>query len=85
MRKGDVVRWQHRTGGKPWLLQRGPAVPEVTREVVGTVIHGDRWDKILGVRAVVDGEVRLFRVFRFEAEVVREAGKPPSKVWGVEP
>ena len=36
------------------------------------------------MRAVVDGEVRLFRVSRGQAELVREMGKPPSKVWGVE-
>ena len=83
MRVGDVVKWQHRTGGKPWLLQRG--VPEASCEIVGTVIRGGPWDNPVWVRAVVDGEVRLFRVFRYEVEVVREAGKPPSKVWGVEP
>ena len=83
MRKGDVVKWQYRTGGKSWLGRR-PDTPEVSREIVGTVIRGDQWDQFLGVRAVVDGEVRLFRVSRGQAELVREMGKPPSKVWGVE-
>ena len=84
MRIGDVVKWQYRTGGKSWLGRR-PDTPEVSREIVGTIIHGDQWDRVYSVRAVVDGEVRLFRVFSGHAEVVREAGKPPSKVWGVEP
>ena len=88
MRKGDVVKWQYRTGGSSplwWMSPRRPDTPEVSREIVGTIIHGDQWDRFLAVRAVVDGEVRLFRVWRSQAELVREMGKPPSKVWGVEP
>ena len=84
MHIGHVVKLQRREGGDPWPLPRhGPVVPEVTPEMVGTVIRGGQRDDP-AVRAAVDGKVRLFRVSRHSAEVVREAGKPLSKVWGVE-